>query len=129
MSGGGSKGAYEAGAVYALMHNLTSPENQYDVLCGVSAGSMNAMSMALWDYGQEYEMADFMVGVWQNITNAKVYRDWPDIDPLHGLLYEAGYFDNSPLEKTLLDYKKGRTVMKPAIVSSNDAHSGVYLGY
>ena len=27
MSGGGSKGAYEAGAVYALMHNLTSPEN------------------------------------------------------------------------------------------------------
>jgi len=87
------------------------------------------MGMALWDHGQEYEMADFMLGIWHNITNDQVYRDWPDIDPLHGLLYEAGYFDNSPLEKTLLAHKKGRTVKKSAIVSSNDAISGMYLGY
>ena len=129
MSGGGSKGAYEAGAVYSLVHNLTSPENQYDVLVGVSAGSMNAMGISLFDYGEESEMAEFLIGIWKNMSNEKVYKDWDSWDPIHGVLFEPGYFDNSPLVKTLLDYKQGRTVKKTSIVSSVDAYTGAYLPY
>ena len=45
MSGGGSEGAYEAGGLWGLFFN--TPEDQrdkfaYDVVTGVSAGSINA---------------------------------------------------------------------------------------
>tara|TARA_B110001450_G_C17451092_1_gene412077 strand:+ start:43 stop:339 length:297 start_codon:yes stop_codon:yes gene_type:complete len=43
MSGGGSKGAFEAGAMWGLLKNDPNPEKyRWDVVTGVSAGSLNA---------------------------------------------------------------------------------------
>ena len=39
MSGGGSKGAYEAGAFEGLVTLLPSNEVEYDIVTGVSVGS------------------------------------------------------------------------------------------
>ena len=44
MSGGGSKGSYEAGALWGLYFtdvNATSDKYAYDVMTGVSAGALN----------------------------------------------------------------------------------------
>ena len=53
MSGGGSKGAYEAGAIHSIFNTLEAPDNQYDVVSGVSVGAINSASFALFGKGDE----------------------------------------------------------------------------
>jgi predicted acylesterase/phospholipase RssA len=48
MSGGANKGAYEAGVVHGLSHLLNGTDAYYDVVSGVSAGSLNSAAMAMW---------------------------------------------------------------------------------
>jgi len=51
MSGGANKGAYEAGVVYGLAHNLPASEVAWDVITGVSAGAINAAGMSVFPVG------------------------------------------------------------------------------
>ena len=53
MSGGGSKGAYEVGVVNTFVKAVPAPDNQYDVVSGVSVGAINAALFALFGKGQE----------------------------------------------------------------------------
>jgi predicted acylesterase/phospholipase RssA len=48
LQGGGDLGAYQAGGVVGLMDNLDPIETQYDVVTGVSAGSINGIAMAVY---------------------------------------------------------------------------------
>ncbi len=46
LSGGGAKGAYEAGVLKTVTEMLSSEEAFYDVVSGVSVGSINAALLA-----------------------------------------------------------------------------------
>jgi NTE family protein len=46
LSGGGARGAYEAGVVLGLMEVLQPSERPFDVLCGTSVGALNATYLA-----------------------------------------------------------------------------------
>jgi len=48
MSGGANRGAYEAGVVHGLSHLLNGTDAYYDVVSGVSAGSLNSAAIAMW---------------------------------------------------------------------------------
>ena len=69
MSGGGSKGAYEAGALHSIFHTLEAPHGEYDVVSGVSVGAINSAATALFAKGDEKALGDFMLGLWENLTN------------------------------------------------------------
>lgn len=69
MSGGGSKGAYEAGALHSIFNTLDAPDSEYDVVSGVSVGAINSASMSLFEKGQEKELGDFLLDLWENLTN------------------------------------------------------------
>jgi predicted acylesterase/phospholipase RssA len=57
MSGGGAKGAFEAGALYGLYHtNIDKTKFMYDVVTGVSAGAINLGAVSLYDIGDEKNM-------------------------------------------------------------------------
>ena len=57
MSGGGSKGSYEAGVLYGLVNNDPDKTNYaYDVVTGVSAGSINTVAVSLFAPGDELNM-------------------------------------------------------------------------
>lgn len=56
LSGGGAKGAYAVGVLASVVEQLGHSENYYDVFSGVSVGSINALGMSLYDYGEEKEM-------------------------------------------------------------------------
>jgi predicted acylesterase/phospholipase RssA len=56
---------------------LEHHENKYDVISGVSVGSINALGFSIFDYGEEQEMIETMVGVWTNLTDDNVFRKWP----------------------------------------------------
>ena len=53
LSGGGSWGAYEAGVLWGLTHYGDPTNYEYDVITGVSVGSMNAGFMSVWPKGTE----------------------------------------------------------------------------
>jgi len=69
MSGGGSKGAYEAGALHSVFHTLKAPDAEYDVVSGVSVGAINSASMALFAKGDEPAMGDFLLKMWMELDN------------------------------------------------------------
>src|SRR5438105_165756 len=76
MSGGANKGAYEAGVVYGLAHNMDSSDVAWDVITGVSAGAINTAGMAAFEIGKEKEMSEFMIKVLENLKTENVYKDW-----------------------------------------------------
>ena len=52
MSGGGAHGAFEAGVLWGLIKNEPNKDKYiYDVVTGVSAGSINALGVAAWEKG------------------------------------------------------------------------------
>ena len=58
MAGGGSKGAYEAGVLYGMIRSgdKNSTKFAYDVVTGVSIGSVNSAGVSLWQPGTEWDM-------------------------------------------------------------------------
>ena len=77
MSGGANKGAYEAGVVHGLSHFLNGTDAYYDVVSGVSAGSLNSAAIAMWAPNQAIEMSEWLVNFWKTVTNEMVYQEWP----------------------------------------------------
>lgn len=65
LAGGGTRGAYEAGVIYGMLHadNDTS-KYAYDVLTGVSAGSINTGALSLFEIGDETRAFDVISEEW-----------------------------------------------------------------
>ena len=64
MSGGGSNGAWEAGVVWGLSHYGNEADYAYDVVSGVSAGSINTSLMSVWAPADAVKASEFMVEMW-----------------------------------------------------------------
>ena len=77
MAGGGTRGAYEAGVVWGLVNNAANKsEYAYDVLTGVSAGSINGGAMAIFAPGDEVNMAQLLSETWQKLTTKDIFKMW-----------------------------------------------------
>ena len=78
LSGGGAKGAYQAGAIKGLVERLGF-EAEYDLVTGVSVGSINMAVMASFPIGKECEAAESLESLWKCIEGSKdIYkqRSW-----------------------------------------------------
>ncbi|HEV3429320.1 MAG TPA: patatin-like phospholipase family protein [Paraburkholderia sp.] len=84
MMGGGARAAYQAGAVRALAELAAQAEPTrhampFTVICGTSAGAINATSIAS-HADQFLSGAQRLVDVWAHLSADQVYRtDWPGI--------------------------------------------------
>ena len=94
LSGGGSKGSFEIGVIQGFINSLPPEDVQYDVVAGVSAGSINAAGMGLFPKGQEQAMVDFIKNVWENLHDNNIWEWWIKIDPAYGILHKAGMWSN-----------------------------------
>ena len=97
LSGGGSNGAWEAGVMWGLVNYGNPADFEWDVVSGVSAGSINALAMSGYPVGQEAEMAQWLSDEWKNLKTEDVWVDWPWGGKTKGLTLEPGIVDNSPL--------------------------------
>jgi len=84
MMGGGARAAYQAGALRALAELAEQAEPArrampFTIICGTSAGAINATSIA--SHADRFAQgAARLVDVWSNISADQVYRtDWPGI--------------------------------------------------
>jgi len=96
LSGGGSKGAYEAGAVWQLAHSLAPEDVTWDVVSGVSAGALNSAGMSIFAVGEELAMSDWLIKLWSSISTKDIFHLWPE-GFVYGFLHESGIFDDTPL--------------------------------
>lgn len=128
LSGGGDKGAWEAGVVKGLVKRLPAGEREWAVTTGISAGSIIAAGMALFDMGQEEAMGQFLVDSVLNFTNipgpANVYKPWPHA---YETLTKSGTFDTDPEYNTLFEMftQSGQTLGNRAFtLGSTDDTTG-----
>ena len=114
LTGGGARAGYQVGVLKAIRELLPEPSrNPFPILCGTSAGAINAASMAVWaeDFGAG---VDNLLNVWENFSAHQVYRADPAGIGLAGarwlstlaigwLTHRAprSLLDNSPLRRLL----------------------------
>jgi predicted acylesterase/phospholipase RssA len=64
LSGGGAHGSYEAGVMWSLFKS--KPEDfKYDVVTGVSAGSINALAFSAFEIGDELNFIEWISKTWE----------------------------------------------------------------
>lgn len=101
LSGGGAKGAYEVGALWQMTRSLNASELEYDVVSGISVGSINAAGLALFERGKEAEAMDYLKNLWETMGSEQVWKYWDGFEPYQALFKHSGILDNSPLKATL----------------------------
>lgn len=78
LTGGGARAGYQVGVLKAIRELLPEPRrNPFPILCGTSAGALNAASLAVGaeDFGAG---VDNLVKVWESFSAHQVYR----VDPV-----------------------------------------------
>jgi NTE family protein len=66
LSGGGARGAYEAGVVAGIMEVLRPTRAPFDVLCGTSVGALNAAYLASHAHAPDMNAAG-LISQWQSL--------------------------------------------------------------
>lgn len=96
LQGGGDKGAYEIGVLYGFIKNAKDKADfEYDVVSGISIGSVNGMGLAQFAKGNESAAIDFMLDGWKKSTKKDVFVNWPG-GMLEGLFFKPSLFNNDP---------------------------------
>lgn len=128
LEGGGGRGAYEAGAIWALT-NLSSPEDvAYNVVTGISAGSLNAFAVCQFAMGDEVAMSEYILNLWLSLNGTdSVYKKWEGGD-IDGLLFHSSIYNTAPLIETLRnDFKYG--VHRNVTVGSTNLDTGLFANF
>ncbi len=73
LSGGGSRGAYQAGVIF---HLLAERGVEYDVITGTSVGALNGAFLAMYGHGEGKRAAEDLKALWWAISDRKVWRHW-----------------------------------------------------
>lgn len=115
LSGGGARAAYQVGVLQALADIRPDLHNPFPIVCGTSAGAINAVAMAAHP-GEFYQSVGGLAETWRQLEIEQVFKTgWFDL--LKNLSRVAGSFlhdgiargkplallDNSPLRELLLD--------------------------
>lgn len=125
LSGGGSKGSYQAGALKYILGEL---EVSYDVFCGVSVGAINCAFLSMFPFTQEKESGVSLAELWSQLDNSKIYKRWFPFGRMHAM-WKRGFFDSSPMHKLIregLDLEKIRLSGKQVSVGTVSLSSGKY---
>ena len=84
LTGGGARAGYQVGVLKAVRELWPETHgNPFPILCGTSAGALNAASLAVWaeDFGAG---VDNLLQVWENFDAHQVYRADPASMALSG---------------------------------------------
>lgn len=145
LTGGGARAGYQVGVLKAIREMLPEPRrNPFPILCGTSAGAINAASMAVWaeDFGAG---VDNLIGVWENFSAHQVYRADPLSMGISGARWVStlaigwltrrsprSLLDNAPLRQLLgdgLDFSRiGKAIDSGALHSVSITCSGYSSG-
>jgi NTE family protein len=98
LSGGGSRGAYQAGVAY---HLLAERRTRYDIITGTSVGALNGAFLAMFRAGEETQAAEGLKALWWHISDAQVWRHWGA--RRLAALWRPSVYRTGPLQKLVRD--------------------------
>ena len=122
LSGGGSRGQFEVGA----LHTLAMLGRTYDAYAGVSVGALIAAFMA--QYQDERKGADALCALFSSITNANIWKRHFPFGQLHGA-WKPSLLNSQPLidlVRSQLSAKACRTSGKRLWVGATSLTTGKY---
>lgn len=125
LSGGGSKGAYQAGVIKYLLCDLGL---RYDIVCGVSVGALNAATLAMYSHGQEKQAVEDMLETWMSIKTSAVKKWWLPLGYIHAL-WKGSLYNSEPLidfVKKRFDIERLRSSGKKLSVGAVSLKTGRY---
>lgn len=75
LSGGGARGAYEAGIIHYIRTMLPreSRDRVFDLVCGSSVGALNACFVAATSHNSEYQ-GKRLYEIWKNLRQEDIYQ-------------------------------------------------------
>ena len=92
LSGGGARGAYEAGVIYYIRTQLPkeiAESTLFKIFCGTSVGAINSTHMAATAADPLYQGA-YLRKLWMELTAEDIY--FADTRALTGFLVKSGFF-------------------------------------
>jgi NTE family protein len=95
LSGGAVKGAYQLGVLKKWMFE---DGIDYEVLCGVSVGAINASVLSQYTMGSPASAWSALHGLWSRVTNDNIRKDWTFFGKL-AALWKPSIMDSTPLLK------------------------------
>lgn len=124
LQGGGDKGAYEAGVLYGLITRTQNPEDfAYDVVTGISVGTINGIWISQFTKGSEAPMVDYLVRVWENLVQSDIFQSWTG-GVAEGLFLKPSMYDSSPELLLLETVSFGPPNKRKLTVAATDANTG-----
>lgn len=97
LSGGGSRGAFQAGALKYLLEKEQDRE-WYKVFCGISVGAINCAYLA--QHNNTYDGVTGLLALWNKLTDDQVKSSWFPFGRLSGL-WKTSFYNTAPLRKLL----------------------------
>ena len=126
--GGGSHGAYEAGALLTMVNTLSAADVAYTVVSGISTGALNTAAFIQYPVGQEKAAAQYVVDTWLTIGGSdNIYVQWPG-GYAQAFLFEPSLYDTSPLRK-LVTAKTAKGINRKFTVGATSLNSGTFKNY
>ena len=125
LSGGGDKGSYQASVLTTLIDLLPEIETQYDVISGISVGSLNGATFSTFPKGQEKHFKEFVMDVWHSVNFSTVFQMWPGGFE-EAINSQQAFVDNTPLINLLHNKLGERTLERTFIAGTADMNSGLY---
>jgi NTE family protein len=125
LSGGGAKGAYQVGV---LKRWIFEEKRQYDIVCGISVGALNAAALCQsksTDFEESYE---YLSGVWDRVENRKIRKWW--FGWYLAALWKSSVYDSTPLEEWVheeLDHTKIESSGRRLRVGAVNWNTGEYF--
>lgn len=159
LSGGGARGAYEAGVIHYVRSVITPNHNilkNFDIYCGSSVGSINTCYCASRAHGDAVEKGNGIYQAWKNLKQDQIYKR--NFSALTQFLFQStagvtlnffrktdrasrksqelyfkGLFDTTPLQKFLTDninFKQlNHNVQKGPVSAVSITATNLHTGY
>lgn len=125
LSGGGNKGAWQAGVIRRLLED----RGKYHIVCGVSVGALNGAFVAQHGSSQDpSKVGQALVDLWSSISQEDIYRRWFPFGRLHGL-WKSSVYNSEPLRKLIqrhIDPESLKRSYSDFYTGAVDMESGTY---
>jgi NTE family protein len=95
LSGGGPKGAYEAGVLKKWM---AEDGVDYDLVAGISVGALNAAVLCQAPKGSPKEAWEYLNRIWLDVDTSKVHKSWWPFG-IASALWKPSVYNSEPLHK------------------------------
>ena len=112
--------------LWGFLHYGTPSDFTWDIVTGISAGSINTLIFLGYPVGQELAATEFGSDKWLTLKNKDVWQNWFG-SVITGLTVKAGLFDNSPLLnylQSIIDTFKTTAFQRDFVITSINANDG-----